>query len=105
PLGELPGYASVALLLQRAQARGAACALTVHNAPAAAQICARLDGMPLALELAAARLSGLSLVQVAARLDDCFTLLSAGSRTALPRHQTLQATVDWSYGLLTSREQ
>jgi predicted ATPase len=105
PLAELPGYAAMALLLQRAQARGAPLALTAQTAPAAAQICARLDGIPLALELAAARLGALSVTQVAARLDDCFGLLTAVSRTALPRQQTLRATVEWSYSLLAPREQ
>jgi predicted ATPase/transcriptional regulator with XRE-family HTH domain len=105
PLAELPGYAAVALLLQRAQARGASLALTARTAPAVAQVCTRLDGIPLAIELAAARLGGLSLAQLAAHLDDCFGLLSVGSRTALPRQQTLRATVEWSYSLLTPREQ
>ena len=64
-------------------------------------ICRRLDGIPLALELAAARLSSMSLAQVAARLDQRFRLLTGGSRNAMPRQQTLQATVDWSFGLLS----
>ena len=80
-------------------------ALTAQNAPPVAQVCRRLDGIPLALELAAARLRGLSLEHLAARLDQRFRLLTGGSRTALPRQQTLQATVDWSYGLLSAAEQ
>ena len=75
------------------------------GAGAVAQICRRLDGIPLALELAAARLRGLSVDEVAARLDQRFRLLTGGSRTALPRQQTLQAAVDWSYGLLGAPEQ
>jgi non-specific serine/threonine protein kinase len=69
-----------------------------------AEICRRLDGMPLALELAAARVRVLSLGQIAARLDDRFGLLTGGSRTALPRQQTLQATMEWSYDLLSASE-
>ncbi len=67
-------------------------------------ICARLDGLPLALELAAARVRGLGLEEVAARLDDRFRLLTGGSRTAAPHQQTLEATLDWSYGLLSDSE-
>ena len=70
-----------------------------------AQICRRLDGIPLAIELAAARLRGLSVEHLAARLDQRFRLLTGGSRTALARQQTLQATVDWSYSLLSAAEQ
>src|SRR5262249_51988273 len=70
-----------------------------------AQICARLDGIPLAVELAAARVRTLSVVQIAARLDNRFRLLTGGSRTALPRQQTLRGAVDWSYDLLSEPEQ
>ncbi len=70
-----------------------------------AQICRRLDGIPLAIELAAARTRVLSVAQIAARLDDRFRLLTDGSRSALPRHRTLKAAVDWSYQLLTEEEQ
>ena len=69
-----------------------------------AEVCRRLDGIPLALELAAARVRVLSVEQLAARLDDRFRLLTGGGRTALPRHQTLQATVDWSHDLLSEPE-
>jgi hypothetical protein len=69
-----------------------------------AAICRRLDGIPLAIELAAARVTALGIEEVAARLDDRFLLLTGGRRTALPRHQTLRATLDWSYELLTERE-
>ena len=68
------------------------------------EICARLDGIPLAIELAAARLRMMTVVQIATRLDDTFHLLTGGSRTALPRHQTLRACIDWSYNLLSSAE-
>jgi len=75
--------------------------LTAGNAPALAQVCRRLDGIPLALELAAARVRVLSVEQLAARLDDRFRLLTGGSRTALRRQQTLAAAIDWSYDLLS----
>jgi predicted ATPase/class 3 adenylate cyclase/DNA-binding XRE family transcriptional regulator len=78
--------------------------LTKANALAVAQICRRLDGIPLAIELAAARVKGLSVEQIAERLDDRFSLLSKGDRTALQRHQTLRATIDWSYNLLSEKE-
>lgn len=78
--------------------------LTDAKAAAVAQICRRLDGIPLAIELAAARVKAVSLEQIAARLDDRFRLLSSGSRTALPRHQTLRALIDWSYDLLAEPE-
>jgi predicted ATPase len=70
-----------------------------------AAICRRLDGIPLAIELAAARVRMLSAGQIAVRLEDAFSLLSGGSRTALPRHQTLHACIDWSYNLLSEVEQ
>ena len=79
-------------------------ALDAENAAAVAQVCARLDGIPLALELAAARVRVLPPGQLLARLDDRFRLLTGGSRTALERHQTLQAAVDWSHDLLTAAE-
>ena len=75
-----------------------------RNSAAVTQICRRLDGIPLAIELAAARLRALSVEQIAARLDDRFRLLTGGSRVAIPRHQTLRATIDWSYELLTEEE-
>jgi predicted ATPase len=78
--------------------------LTDQNAPAEAAICRRLDGLPLALELAAARVRGLAVEQLAARLEDRFRLLTGGSRTALRRQQTLRATVDWSHALLAEEE-
>ncbi len=75
------------------------------NVRSVAQMCRRLDGMPLAIELAAARLRAFSIADIATRLDDRFRLLTGGARTALPRHQTLGAAVDWSYDLLTQEEQ
>ncbi len=92
------------LFIERAQAVNSRFTITAHNAPAVAQICQRLDGIPLALELAAARIKLFSAEQIAARLDDRFRLLTGGSRTALPRQQTLQALVDWSHDLLTDDE-
>jgi len=80
-------------------------AVTDENAPAIAEVCRRLDGIPLAIELAAARLRVLSPQEIASRLNDRFRLLTAGSRSALPHHQTLQATMDWSHDLLTLAQQ
>ena len=79
-------------------------ALTTQNAAAVADICRRLDGIPLAIELAAARVRALPVEKIAARLDDRFRLLAGGGRTALPRQQTLRALIDWSYDLLTEPE-
>ena len=100
----LSQYEAVRLFIDRAQAALPGFKVTNHNAPAVAQICHRLDGIPLAIELAVARVSALSVEQIAARLDDRFRLLTGGSRTALPRQQTLRATIDWSYGLLSEPE-
>ena len=80
-------------------------ALNDANAAAVAAVCVRLDGIPLALELAAARLGALSVPEINSRLDQRFRLLTGGSRTALPRHQTLRALIDWSYDLLNPKEQ
>jgi predicted ATPase/DNA-binding SARP family transcriptional activator len=93
------------LFLERARAVTPDFSVTEANAPAVFEICRRLDGMPLAIELAAARLRVLAPEQIAQRLNDCFQLLSSGSRTALPRHRTLQAAIDWSYELLPASEQ
>jgi len=103
PLVQLRQYDAIQLFVERATAVAANWRL-VENAAPAAQVCARLDGIPLAIELATARLKVLSAEQIAARLDDRFTLLTGGSRTALPRHQTLRATMDWSYDLLSDAE-
>ena len=78
--------------------------LTEQNAQWIAQICGRLDGIPLAIELAAARVQVLTPEQIAARLDDRFNLLTSGNRAALPRHQTLRTLMDWSYDLLSEPE-
>ena len=92
------------LFIARAPSTLAGFQLTEENLSALTQICYHLDGIPLAIELAAARLRLLSLEQIAARLDDRFRLLTGGARTALPRHQTLQALIDWSYDLLSEPE-
>lgn len=92
---------AVALLLDRARSVLSGFELTPTTAPLVARICRRLDGLPLAIELAAARVTTLSLHDLAGHLDDCFTVLTAGARTALPRQRTLEATVTWSYELLT----
>ena len=95
---------AVRVFLDRAAMVRPAFKLTKANALAIAQICRRLDGIPLAIELAAARVKGLNVEQIAARLDDRFNLLNTGNRTAMPRHQTLRATIDWSYNLLSEKE-
>jgi predicted ATPase/DNA-binding NarL/FixJ family response regulator len=100
----LGAYDAVRLFVDRAAAALPGFALTGENAPAVACICARLDGLPLALELAAARVAELSVEQLAARLDDHLRLLTVGNRAALPRQRTLRATVDWSYALLAPAE-
>ncbi len=92
------------LFVERARAANPKFTLTESNASSVAQICSRLDGIPLAIELAAARTKLLSAEQIAARLDDRFRLLVGGSRTALPRQQTLRALIDWSYDLLSEEE-
>ena len=101
---QLTQYDAVRLFVDRALAVQPDFSVTNVNAPALAQICYRLDGIPLALELAAARVKSLSVEQIAARLDDRFRLLTGGSRTALPRQQTLRAAIDWSFSLLTKEE-
>ena len=97
-------YEAVLLFVDRAQAVLSGFTITPANAPAVAQICTRLDGIPLAIELAAARVKMLKVEQIAERLDDRFRLLTGGSRTALPRQQTLRAMIDWSYDLLPESE-
>ncbi|MGH3767500.1 MAG: ATP-binding protein [Pseudonocardiaceae bacterium] len=95
---------AVGLFLDRARQVRPDFRITEANAPAVAQICHELDGMPLAIELAAARVRVLAPHQIAHRLGDRFGLLTGGSRTAMPRHQTLQASIDWSYELLSGAE-
>ena len=95
---------AVRLFVERAQRQQRDFALTPDRAPVVARLCVRLDGIPLALELAAARIRSLSVEQIDARLDDRFRVLTGGSRTALPRQQTLRAAFDWSYDLLHEQE-
>jgi predicted ATPase/class 3 adenylate cyclase len=96
---------AVALFAARAREQGAGLALDADSVPLVVSVCRRLDAMPLAIELAAARLRSMSLPDLHGRLDQRFRLLTGGSRTALERQQTLRATVDWSYSLLNSAEQ
>ena len=103
-IGSLPRYEATHLFVERAVAANPTFALTEQNASAVAQVCYQLDGIPLAIELAAARTKVLSVEEVADRLDDSFRLLSAGSRTAMPRQYTLHATMDWSHELLSLEE-
>lgn len=93
------------LFVDRARIAAPGFVLTERTSPIVGQICARLDGIPLAIELAAARVRALSPEQIAARLDDRFRLLTGGSRTALPRQQTLRGAVEWSHDLLAPSEQ
>jgi predicted ATPase/transcriptional regulator with XRE-family HTH domain/Tfp pilus assembly protein PilF len=104
PPEQLSQYEAVRLFVERAVAARADFRVTNANAPAVAQVCWRLDGIPLAIELAAAWVRTLSVEQLAARLDDCFGLLVGGSRTAPPRQQTLRGAIEWSYGLLSEPE-
>jgi predicted ATPase/class 3 adenylate cyclase len=99
------GFESVQLFVERGAAASPGFHLTDGNASSVTQVCQRLDGIPLAIELAASRLRMFSVEQIAARLDDRFKLLTGGSRTALPRQQTLRALIDWSYDILTVEEQ
>jgi predicted ATPase/class 3 adenylate cyclase len=103
-IDQLAQYEAVRLFIDRALLVQPHFLVTNENAPAIAKVCQRLDGIPLALELAAARLRTLSVEQIAARLDDSFRLLAGGTRTALPRQQTLRALIDWSYNLLSEPE-
>jgi predicted ATPase/class 3 adenylate cyclase len=100
----LLAYESIRLFVERAQSVSPGFQLTLANSAHITQICQRLDGIPLAIELAAVRVRMLSPEQIAARLQDHFKLLAGGSRTALPRQQTLQALIDWSWDLLDEDE-
>jgi len=102
--GEIESSPAVQLLRDRADAVRKDLAADARTLSTMARVCRALDGMPLAIELAAARLRAMSLDQLASRLDDRFRLLTSGSRTALPRHKTLRAVVDWSWELLTDAE-
>jgi predicted ATPase/class 3 adenylate cyclase/Tfp pilus assembly protein PilF len=103
-VSELSQYEAVRLFIDRAEAVLPTFKVTNQNIAAIAQICHRLDGIPLAIELVAARVKVLSIEQILSRLNDCFRLLTGGSRTALPRQQTLRALIDWSYELLSEKE-
>jgi DNA-binding NtrC family response regulator/predicted ATPase len=96
---------AVRLFVERARLVAPDFALTAENAPSVAELCRRLDGLPLAIELAAARVRLLRVEQIVARLNDRFGLLTGGSRTTLPRQQTLRAALDWSHDLLSKPEQ
>jgi len=102
---EIGGIEAVRLFVDRAGLVDPGFELTSENAPAVASICRRLDGIPLAIELAAARTRSLTPRQLDARLGDRFRLLTGGSRTSLPRHQTLWAAIEWSHRLLSGPEQ
>ena len=104
PLEQLTGVEAVQLFIERAVGAQPAFRVTPKNAPAVAQLVHRLDGIPLAIEMAASRVRVLPVEQIASRLDDRFRLLTTGARTALPRHQTLRAAMDWSYDLLSEPE-
>ena len=105
PLGLLGQNEAVSLFIQRAAGASGAFELTADNRSAVVGLCRRLDGLPLALELAAVRTRVLSVQQILALLDDRFALLTGGNRVALPRHQTLRTTLDWSYELLPAGSQ
>jgi predicted ATPase len=98
-------YGAIVLFADRARAVDHRFTLTDENAPIVAEICRRLDGIPLAIELAAARVTLLSVKAIAKKLDDRFRILTGGDRTALLRHQTMRAAIDWSYDLLDAPEQ
>ena len=104
PTAELAGYEAVRLFIERAKAVNAGFALTERNASAVARLCQKLDGIPLAIELAAARARVLTAEQISEKLKDPLGLLTTGDRTAAARHQTLRATLEWSYGLLSETE-
>ncbi|MDQ6767920.1 MAG: NB-ARC domain-containing protein [Candidatus Eremiobacteraeota bacterium] len=99
------GFGAVALFVDRAVFVDRSFALTDDNAPIVAEICRRLDGIPLAIELAAARVKVLSIPNLAQRLNERFKILTGGSRSAMPRQKTLSALIDWSYDLLSPQEQ
>ncbi len=102
---ELAGHEAIRLFAARAAGARPGFTLTEENAAAVARLCRTLDGIPLGIELSAARVRALSVEQIADRLRDRFQLLDSGDRTAPPRQQTLRATVDWSYELLDEAEQ
>jgi predicted ATPase/DNA-binding winged helix-turn-helix (wHTH) protein len=101
---DIANFSAIALFIDRVQS-STRFEPRRRDLPTIAEICRRLDGIPLALEFAAARVAELGLSEIAVRLDDCFAILTRGRRTALPRHRTLAAAFDWSYGLLSEDEQ
>ncbi len=103
-IAHITRHEATRLFVERAKLADPGFRVTESNAAAVAHLCTRLDGIPLAIELAAARVKSLSIEQIVSRLDQRFSLLTGGSRTALPRQQTLRATMDWSYGLLGTQE-
>ncbi|HYN88544.1 MAG TPA: tetratricopeptide repeat protein, partial [Ardenticatenaceae bacterium] len=105
PITEFTRYEAVCLFVERAAAVLPTFRVTSHNAAALVEVCHRLDGIPLAIELAAARVKVLTVAQVAEHLNDAFRLLVQRSHAEAPRHQTLRATIDWSHELLSSKEQ
>jgi non-specific serine/threonine protein kinase len=105
PIEKLRSYEATSLFVERANAVVPTFGLTEQNAPTVAKLCRILDGMPLAIELAAARVRLLSVEQISSRLGDSLALLTGGSRTALPHQRTLRAAMDWSYELLSKEEQ
>ncbi|OLF53523.1 ATP-binding protein [Pseudomonas chlororaphis] len=104
-VAEVMGHSAVQLLVSRAQARQQGFALREQDLEVVREICHRLDGLPLAIELAAAQIDALALVGLQAQLDNCFQLLTRGRRTAVARHQTLKSALDWSYLRLSAQEQ
>lgn len=101
---QLISFEAVRLFVERAASAQPGFTLTDSTAPVVAQLCRQLDGIPLAIELAAARVKALAVEQIASRLDDRFQLLTGGGRRSLPRHRTLRAAMDWSYALLSGKE-
>jgi predicted ATPase/transcriptional regulator with XRE-family HTH domain len=101
---DAPSYGAIALFAERARSADFRFALTDENAPAVAEVCRRLDGMPLAIELAASRVTALPVAALAEQIDRHFRILTGGDRAALPRQQTMRATIDWSYDMLAEPE-
>jgi predicted ATPase len=102
---DLMRYEAVRLFVERARLRLPAFDLTPANAEAVAKVCRRLDGIPLAIELVTGRVAALAIQQVAVRIEDSLSLLFSGPRAAPQRHQTMRATIEWSYALLSEPEQ
>src|SRR6185369_15809280 len=103
-VSRLSEYSAARLFVERAAAQNRSFRLTASEAIGIAEICVRLDGIPLAIEMAAARVRTMSIEVIHSRLSDRFGLLRSGNRTSLPRQQTLRALIDWSYDLLEDAE-